>query len=58
MLVEVAGIAMVVLGMQEVVSFPTRDGGVVDADVYGEGAHGVVLAHGGRFTKASWSTQA
>jgi len=42
----------------ERVSFPTEDGGVVHADLYGQGAHGVVLAHGGRFTKASWATQA
>lgn len=43
---------------QEVVSFPTDDGGRVYADVYGAGAHGVVLAHGGRFNKESWGTQA
>ena len=40
------------------VSFPTQDGGVVYADVYGEGDRGVVLAHGGRFNKESWSEQA
>lgn len=40
------------------VSFPTADGGVVFADVYGEGELGVVLAHGGRFTKESWARQA
>ena len=28
------------------VSFPTQDGGLVHADVYGDGARGVVLAHG------------
>lgn len=39
------------------VSFPTRDGGVVYADVYGQGNRGVVLAHGGRFTKESWAAQ-
>ena len=43
---------------QEHVSFPTEDGGVVDADVYGKGNRGVVLAHGGRFTKESWEPQA
>ena len=42
----------------EEVSFPTRDGGVVHADVYGSGSRGVVLAHGMRFDKASWKTQA
>jgi len=35
-----------------------RDGGVVYADVYGEGDKGVVLAHGGRFNKESWEKQA
>jgi pimeloyl-ACP methyl ester carboxylesterase len=43
---------------QEQVSFPTADGGVVYADVYGEGARAVVLAHGARFDKESWATQA
>ncbi len=42
----------------KVVSFPTSDGGLVYADEYGGGEHGVVLAHGGRFDKASWKTQA
>lgn len=43
---------------QELVSFPTDDGGVVYADVYGCGDHRVVLAHGGRFNKHSWAIQA
>src|ERR1700694_1952058 len=43
---------------QEHVSFPTDDGGVVYADVYGKGERGVVLAHGGRFNKESWEKQA
>jgi len=43
---------------QQLVSFPTADGGVVYADVYGSGERGVVLAHGGRFTKESWAEQA
>lgn len=46
------------LRAQERVSFPTQDGGVVFADVYGSGDHGVVLAHGGRFNKESWEEQA
>ena len=37
------------------VSFPTADGGVVDADLYGEGARGVVFAHGAIFNKQSWA---
>jgi len=40
------------------VSFPTSDGGIVYADVYGTGERGVVLAHGGQFTKESWEKQA
>jgi pimeloyl-ACP methyl ester carboxylesterase len=43
---------------QETVSFPTEDGGVVYADVYGAGEKAVVLAHGGRFNKESWQKQA
>src|SRR5260370_32680868 len=43
---------------QKAVSFPTADGGVVSADSYGAGEHGVVLAHGGRFNEGSWEKQA
>ena len=43
---------------QQHVSFPTEDGGVVYADIYGQGERGVVLAHGGRFNKESWKKQA
>src|ERR1700674_4841393 len=43
---------------QQHVSFPTQDGGVVYADIYGKGERGVVLAHGGRFNKESWEKQA
>jgi pimeloyl-ACP methyl ester carboxylesterase len=43
---------------QKTISFPTEDGGVIYADIYGEGAHSVVLAHGGRFNKESWEKQA
>jgi pimeloyl-ACP methyl ester carboxylesterase len=43
---------------QQLVSFPTQDGGVVYADLYGKGERGVVLAHGGRFNKESWAKQA
>jgi pimeloyl-ACP methyl ester carboxylesterase len=43
---------------QTTVSFTTADGGVVFADIYGSGARGVVLAHGGRFNKESWAKQA
>lgn len=43
---------------QKTVSFPTQDGGVVYADIYGEGDRAVVLAHGGPFNKESWEKQA
>jgi pimeloyl-ACP methyl ester carboxylesterase len=43
---------------QKTISFPTADGGVVFADVYGSSSKGVVLAHGGRFNKESWAKQA
>ena len=45
-------------GPPELVSFPTVDGGLIYADLYGAGGRGVVLAHGGRFTKESWEKQA
>lgn len=43
---------------QETVSFPTVDGGLIHADVYGEGDRVVLLAHGGRFDRTSWAEQA
>lgn len=43
---------------QEHVSFRTRDGGLIYADIYGAGGRGVVLAHGGQFNKESWAWQA
>jgi len=52
---------MVLAGLaaaQERVSFPTSDGGLISAHVYGKGERGVVLAHGGRFNKESWAKQA
>jgi len=39
-------------------SIPAPDGGVVEADEYGTADRAVVLAHGGRFDRASWRTQA
>lgn len=46
------------LQAQTLVSFPTVDSGLIYADLYGKGEHGVVLAHGGRFNKESWTPQA
>ncbi len=43
---------------QQHISLTARDGGIVYADVYGNGNRGVVLAHGGRFNKESWAKQA
>jgi len=58
----VLGAAMLVsppeLQAQERVSFPTADSGLVYANLYGKGEHGVVLAHGGRFNKEGWAPQA
>src|SRR5581483_10366119 len=42
----------------EHVSFTTEDGALIYADLYGNSDRGVVLAHGGRFRKESWATQA
>src|SRR5580704_12315851 len=47
-----------VASAQKTVSFPTEDGGVVFADMYGSGDKAVVLAHGGRFNKEGWAPQA
>lgn len=40
------------------VSLATSDDGLIYAHEYGQGDHGVVLAHGGRFNKESWDQQA
>lgn len=56
--VSLAATALIGCAGPDHVSFPTADGGVVHADVYGTGNRGVVLAHGGRFTKDSWRAQA
>ena len=47
-----------ILSAQSTVSFPTADGGIVFADLYGNGDRGVVLAHGGPFNRESWQKQA
>ena len=43
---------------QKTISFPTEDGGIVSANTYGSGDRAVLLVHGGRFNKESWSAQA
>lgn len=42
----------------KLVSVATPDGGIVYADLYGEGEHAVVLVPGGRFDRSSWTKQA
>ena len=42
----------------EHLAFSTDDNARIYADMYGTGDRGVVLAHGGRFTKESWKPQA
>jgi pimeloyl-ACP methyl ester carboxylesterase len=51
-------LVLTTLAAVQTISFPTEDGGRVCADLYGQGPHGVVLAHGGRFNKESWREQA
>jgi pimeloyl-ACP methyl ester carboxylesterase len=46
------------LAAQRPVEIRASGGAVVSADEYGEGRHGVVLVHGGRFDKSSWTPQA
>jgi dienelactone hydrolase len=44
---------------QQLVRFPLPDQTVeIQADLYGSGTRGIVLAHGGRFHKESWKKQA
>lgn len=44
---------------QRSVTFPLlRHPGEIQADLYGSGVRGVILAHGGRFNKESWKKQA
>lgn len=40
------------------ISFIAVDGARIHANEYGDGPRGLVLAHGGRFTKESWADQA
>ena len=46
------------LRAQTTVSIRAGKDGNIAADVYGAGDRGVVLAHGGRFDRASWTRQA
>lgn len=42
---------------QKNISFPTPDGAVISANLYGTGSRALLLVHGGRFTKESWAPQ-
>ena len=57
-----AGVAVPGAGQQVAdfrkVSFSTSDGGVIFANLYGESAHAVLLAHGAVFDKQSWDAVA
>jgi pimeloyl-ACP methyl ester carboxylesterase len=57
-LILLAFLLPAVAAAQTTVSFPTEDGGLVYANLYGTGDRAVVLAHGGRFNKESWDKQA
>ena len=46
-------------GAQQTITISLPDGhSTIQADVYGSGPRGIVLAHGGRFGKDSWAPQA
>jgi len=57
LILGVSTMAALFAASQEV-SFPSADGGMIYADLYGAGDRGVVLAHGMKFDKASWKEQA
>src|SRR5205085_1456721 len=47
-----------VAAAQDHITFSTPDGWLIHGLTYGKSDHGVVLVHGGRFTKESWEKQA
>lgn len=46
------------ISAQQRLTLTASDGATIAADLYGSGPRGVVLAHGGQFTKESWAPQA
>jgi dienelactone hydrolase len=56
--VPIAFILTMLLAAQQTISFPTKDGGQLCGNLYGQGDRAVILAHGGRFNKESWKEQA
>jgi pimeloyl-ACP methyl ester carboxylesterase len=58
LLTVLAALALASAGTaQQGVSLATEDGARISALLYGSGARAVLLVHGGRFTKESWSPQ-
>ena len=58
MIGAIAGMAVILnstFGRQELVSFPTQDGGVVFADVYGQGAQRSEERRVGKECRSRWS---
>ena len=58
LIIVVVALLISAAAAQTIVSFPTDDGGLVYADIYGDSDRAVVLAHGGQFNKESWKKQA
>jgi pimeloyl-ACP methyl ester carboxylesterase len=56
--VPIAFILTMLAAAQQTISFPTKEGGQLCGDLYGQGDRAVILAHGGRFNKESWKEQA
>ena len=58
LLTVLAALALASAGTaQQGVSLATEDGARISALLYGSGVRAVLLVHGGRFTKESWSPQ-
>ena len=53
----IAAAAVALAQTAERVSFRTQDGWTIHGDLYGTGDRGLVLVHGGRFTRESWRPQ-
>lgn len=56
--IAIVAVLTITAQAQEKIFLATEDTGRVSALLYGEGERGVVLVHGGRFTKESWKDQA
>src|ERR671913_156087 len=56
--IALAAVTQPRLDAQQPASFKAEDGWVIHGSLSGSGERGVVLIHGGRFTKESWQPQA